>query len=484
MNLRAEAFAGFKWVAGVRLLSQLFTWAVTLVVIRLLAPADYGLLAMATVFISFLAMFSELGLGAAIVQKGETDPLLLRRIFGVVLTIHFSIAGVVFVAAPLVATFYGEPRVSQVIQVLSLQFVLAALSVVPDAQLQRNLQFKKRALIEFTGTLLGSVTTLMLALLGGGVWALVIGSLLNQAWRVALTNWVARFFCWPTVSFAGLGRLLRFGGGLTVSQFFWMIFSQLDILICARLLGKDVLGFYSVAMNLAALPSQRLSGLINQIAFPTFSRMQEEPDRIGQNMLKGIGVIGVVAFPLMWGLSSVAAEVVDVVIGAKWLNSVVTLKIIALIIPVRMVGNFIQTAVQGLGRSDIVMRNAIWACIIALPAFYIGAELGGLVGLSLSWLIVSPLASSQGVIRILPVLGLRPQSIVSALLPSVGSSAVMYGAIVLAQVGMAQLGPAVRLPLLIVVGALAYLAASFVMNRAGLRQVIEMLGAIFSSRSK
>src|SRR5665647_184336 len=135
MNLRSQALSGLRWTASVRLVSQVITWAITLVVIRLLTPADYGLLAMATVFVSFLAMFSELGLGAALVQKADVDDELLKRAFGVILVIHFSLAALLMLSAPLIGDFYNEPRVVPVIRVLSLQFVLAGFSVIPDAQL-------------------------------------------------------------------------------------------------------------------------------------------------------------------------------------------------------------------------------------------------------------------------------------------------------------------------------------------------------------
>jgi len=107
MSLRSQALSGFRWTASVRLLSQVITWAITLIVIRLLTPADYGLLAMATVFVSFLAMFSEMGLGAAVVQKADVDVTLLRRVFGVVLVIHFTLAALLFLSAPLIAAFYA-----------------------------------------------------------------------------------------------------------------------------------------------------------------------------------------------------------------------------------------------------------------------------------------------------------------------------------------------------------------------------------------
>ena len=176
MSLRSQALSGLRWTVSVRLLSQLVTWVITLAVIRLLTPADYGLLAMATVFVAFLSMFSELGLGAAIVQKKDVDEGLLKRAFALILIVHFSLAAMLALAAPLIADFYAEPRVTSVIRVLSLQFILGAFAVIPDAQLQRRMEFRNRSLLDFFGAVLASGVTLFMAMAGSGVWALVAGS--------------------------------------------------------------------------------------------------------------------------------------------------------------------------------------------------------------------------------------------------------------------------------------------------------------------
>ena len=137
MTLRSQVLSGVRWTASVRLVSQAITWAMTLLVVRLLTPVDYGLLAMATVFVAFLTMFSELGLGPAVIQRRDVDVPMLKRVFGVILVIHVSLTLLLMIAAPWIAQFYREPRVSPVVRVLSLQFVIAALGVIPDAMLQR-----------------------------------------------------------------------------------------------------------------------------------------------------------------------------------------------------------------------------------------------------------------------------------------------------------------------------------------------------------
>lgn len=475
--------SGFRWSASARLVSQVISWAITLVVIRLLTPADYGLLAMATVFVSFLAMFSELGLGAAVVQKPAVDNHLLRRVLGVVLVIHFSLAALLALAAPLIAIFYTEPRVIPVVRVLSLQFILAAFAVIPDAQLQRRMEFRNRSLLDLSGAIVASFTTLTMAFSGAGVWALVAGSLVGQVWKTAGLNWLSPFVHWPDFSVKGMRALLRFGGHVTGASALWMFFSQVDILICAKLLGNEILGFYSVAMHLASLPNQKISGLVNQVAFPAFSSMQHDIRKVGANVLLGTRILSFFAFPVLWGMSSIAPEIVDVTLGAKWIPSAVPIQVLALLVPLRMVANFVQVAIQGIGRSDIVLRNAIWATLIAPPAFFIGAYWGGLLGLSLAWLVVSPLVGLQGMLRGLPVLRLRLLELAASMMPSAGAALVMYAAVATTRQFLGNGHPEVlRLSVLIGVGALVYCAVSFGLNRKGTREVLDLLRSIATAK--
>jgi O-antigen/teichoic acid export membrane protein len=478
MTLREQALSGFRWNASTRLVSQMITWAITLIVIRILTPEDYGLLAMATVFVVFLAAFSEFGLGAAVIQKADVDEQLLQRVFGATLIIHFLMAAVLALAAPLIATFYAEPRVIPVIRVLSLQFILAAFAVIPNAQLQRRMEFRNRSLLDLSGAVIGSVITLTMALAGEGVWALVAGTLVVQIWKTIGLNWLAPFLHWPAFSVQGLRSVLRFGGQVTASQVLWVFFSQVDVVICGKWLGKETLGFYSVAMHIASLPTQRVLGIINQVAFPTFSRMQNDVRKVGENVLLGIRILSFFAFPLMWGISSIAQEIVEVILGPKWASSAIPLQVLGLIMPLRMMNNFVPAAIQGMGRSDILLRNAIWASVILPLTFLIGVN-WGLLGISLTWLVASPLLFLQSMLRILPVLGLRMSQLIKAMVPAAGAGFIMYVAVTtIRYIFMAGQEGALRLCVLIVVGGLTYCAMSFALNRKGTQEVLEMLQSL------
>src|SRR3989442_13120486 len=218
LTLRQQILSGLRWSAGVRLASQLFTWAVTLVVVRLLSPEDYGLLSMAMVVVGFLYMFAEFGMGPAVVQKSEISELELRKVFGLIVVIHGSLCILLALAAPLIAAFFAEPRLVVLIRALSVLFLISAFQVMPDALLQRRMEFRRRSLNDFAGAICGSVTTLIGALLHWGVWALVAGTFVTQAWKSIGLNRIMPYLRWPDFRFGGVRKLVVFGGHLSTTN--------------------------------------------------------------------------------------------------------------------------------------------------------------------------------------------------------------------------------------------------------------------------
>lgn len=475
MTLRAQVLSGLRWTVSARLLSQLITWAITLVVIRLLTPADYGLLAMASVFIVFFSMVSEMGLGSALVQKTTVDDRELKGVFGLVLLVQFAIAGLLVAIAPLIAAFFGEPKLVAIVRIMALQFAIAGFAVIPDALLRRAMEFRKRSILGLTSALIGGMTTLALALAGAGVWALVAGTLCAGLWRTVGLHFLAPFLAWPAFSLAGIQAILRFGGHLTASQLLGFFYKQADVVIAGKWLGKEALGVYSVALDLASLPNDRISGLINQVAFPAFSRMQSDVGAIGQKLLYGVRVLSLGAFPILWGISSVAPEIVAVILGPKWGDAAVPLQVLALAMPLRMIGHFLPNATLGIGRSDITFRNALLGALLMPVAFLIAVN-WGIIGLSVAWLAGWPLLLLQNITRSAPALGLRVSDFLAALARPALAASIMYAAVLVTRTLIPdRVASVMVLFLLVLVGAIAYLAASWTFNKRGVEEAFDLV---------
>jgi len=476
MSLSQKVLSGLIWTAGSRFLGQILTWAITIVVIRLLSPTDYGLLAMAMVFVNFLILMSEAGLGAALVQAPKVDDAELRSIFGAVILVHSALFVLLVAAAPLIARFFEEDHLVLIIRVLALQLLISMFGVIPNSLLTRELDFKRLSLIALTGVLCGSLSTLGLALSGYGVWALVIGSLITQLWNTVAINVMAPFLKRPDFSLRGARKLVVFGGQVTGARALWFVYSQADIFVAGKLLGTELLGFYSVSMHLASLPVQKLSAVINQVAFPAFAQSQNSPRVVSLYLVKSMRVLGFVAFPVLWGISSIAPEIVAVLLGPKWEAAVVPLQVLPLVMPLNLISSFLNTAFQGIGRGGVVFMNVLTACLVMPAAFWAGAN-WGLLGLCIAWVLGFPLVLVANLWRMLPLISLKFRDVLSALAPAALTSAGMYAAVSISRYLAADgLGAAFLMALLVGVGVASYAMLVWTTNRTAVDEIAELFG--------
>ena len=470
------------WAGGGRVLGQVFTWAITIVVIRLLSPSDYGLLAMATVFVSFLHLLAEAGLGYAIVQVPELDALKLRRIFGAVILIDLALFLLQVAAAPAIAHFFEEERLVLIIQALALNHLLAIFAVIPDSLLARKLDFKRQSVIRLAGVIVGSLCTLGFAFSGYGVWALIIGNLVTHLLVTVAINVMAPYLKWPDFSLKGMRSLVVFGGQVTASRVMWSLYSQADMFIAGKVLGKELLGLYSVAMHLASLPVQRISGIVNQIAYPAFAQAQHQPETVPAHMIKGIRMLSFFSFPVLWGISSIAQEIVAVLLGPKWEPAVVPLQLLPLVMPISMLSPFLNTALQGIGHGRIAFLNVCTAFVVMPAAFWIGTN-WDLLGLSMAWLIGFPLVFIINLKRMLPLLGLELSDALAAMALPALAAVGMYACVsMVRQLSAPGVPASVLMAMLIVAGIASYAIITLMTNKSGVREVVDLFRKGYADR--
>jgi teichuronic acid exporter len=480
-SLRHKILHGLFWTGGTRLLGQCVTWLITLIVIRVLTPDDYGLLALASVFVSLLLVLSEAGLGAALVQPANLEDSKLRPMFAAVILLNSSFALLLLGAAPAIAIYFSDSRLASVIQALSVLLVLNIFTVIPTAILTRRLDFRRLSLVGMGAVLCGSLCTLALALSGYGVWSLIVGTLLNSAFSTVALNCIAPFFKLPDFSFRGTRSLFVFGGQVTGTRVLWQFYSQADVLIAGKMLGHELLGIYSVAMHLASLPVHKLAPVLNQVAFPAFARAQHD-SMVSQYVLKSLRLVCFFAVPVLWGISSIAPEMVNVILGPNWLPALIPLQLLALVMPLSVVSLFLNSAFQGIGHGAVAFRNVVTASVILPPAFLVGAH-WGLLGLSLAWVVAFPIILTMNLRRMVPLVGLRLTQVVAVAVPAALSGCGMYLAVMLTRYVAAPIEGSLRMCLLVVVGAATYWALSWIINRGGVRELTKVLRARLESES-
>jgi O-antigen/teichoic acid export membrane protein len=470
-----KALDALRWSAAARLVGQALSWMITIVVIRLLTPADYGLLAMAVILPTTLYLINDLGLDVVIVQNQTPDPAFLRQVFGVVIAINLVCALILLLGAPLVADFFNEPRVTPILRVLSLLFVLCVFETLPRARLEQRLDFRRQSMITVLATFLSGLLTLALAWMGAGVWALVWGRLCSSTITVVGVNLLAPSLCWPSFSLAAMKRSISFGGIVTLERAAWQVFNDADKVIGGKLWGDAMLGLYTVAQDLATMPMHRAGSFINAIGLPAFSNVQDRLHEVQFYLLKVTRIMSVMAFPLFVGLAVTAPEAVGLLLGPQWPGAPPILQILALIMPLRMLATLLPPVLWGISRPGVSAGNGWIAAVVVLGACLVGANWGA-IGMALAWLAAYPVVFVITLHRAGKVLGLTLWDFGGAMLWPVVASALMAVAVTMARgVVPDEAAPGVALLILVPVGAATYVAALFALHRSSFRETLALV---------
>jgi teichuronic acid exporter len=460
MSIESQAISGLKWTGAARFISQIVSWAVTLIVVRLLAPADYGVVAVSAVIISIFATAAELGLGASLVQAPKLDREALARVAGLAMLLNIGLGAVVALGAPLAGLFFKEAVLPRVIQVSSLHFVLAAVSIVPQALAYRDMNFKWSASIELVSALASSVITLLLALHGAGVWSLVLGSLAGAAVRSAM--FLRGQTVWPVFRLGGVRHHVTYGGALATSRLAWQVINQSDVLIAGRFLTPSAVGLYSVSLHLATLPTQRVMTIVNQVVFPAVARLQDDRPRLRERLLSGLRLLGFVSVPVTWGISSVAPELVELALGPTWQDATYPLRVVSLLMPFRMVSGIVTTTIIGVGALDL-WNTAI--NLVVLPTCFLIGVLWGVDGLATAWAVALLVVLSMTIPRNCKKLEVPVCNVARTLRDPVLAGGAMYAMVTVARTFLASAPNGYRLPVLILIGAAVYLPCLSLLNR-------------------
>ena len=466
MTLRRQVIAALGWSTGMRFAGQLITWAMTLVVVRILAPEDYGLMAITSAVLSMFQGISQLGLGEAIVQRKAIDEATLRRVFGLIISSNLAMLVLLSLAAYPIADFYDDRRLVLLMQVASLNFGFLALMAIPQAFLAKALRFREISWVEFGTSLLGGVTVLILAWTGAGVWSLMCGMIVQNVTRTVGFAIYAPYFPRPDFRLGGLRAIATFGALRTVENLAWQAYTSADTFIVGRILGQEALGLYSVAQTIALMPLSKVGGILSQVSFPAFALVQDQRQQAADYLVKALRLLAICGFPVFFGVSAVAPEFIEVVLGAKWAATIIPLQILAVVAPLRLFAPVISSFLRGVGLLRISVANTLLGLILLPVAIAIGCK-WGIVGASVAWLCVYPVFFAHIILRTYQALGIPLSRVISAIgNPAIGA-ALMYFIVYLGRQAISdQVRVPIALVILIALGGIAYVGYSLVSNRA------------------
>ena len=466
---------GIAWAAAARTGSQLATWIVSLLVARLLSPADYGVVAAATVYLGFVALVTEFGLATAIVSQRDLSDHAIAQLGG--LSVLLGLAGwaVTLALAPLVATMLGMHELRQVLPVLGCTALLSSLNALPSALLQKQLRFKTQSNVELVRAFVASVSLLLLALTGIGYWALVLNQIIALVAVSAMLFAIVRYrVAFPR--FRDIRGSLKITGQVLVSRAAWYTYSNADVAVASRTAGRQALGEYWMAWNLMTLPSEKIGSVIMGVTTGIFASVQKDLLETQRYFLRFSEAITLVLLPATIGMALVSPELVEVLLGQKWAATVPIIQALALATAVRTLGPICSQVLIARLQAGIVMRYSILAAVVLPLGFLVGAQFGTF-GIALSWSIMSPPLLGYLLFITCREIQLPMRRVVRTLAGPIGAVAVMAATVwaVRHLCDGAIANTHLKLTLFVAVGVLAYSLAVGLFMRERFIAVRELL---------
>lgn len=362
----------------------------TLVVARMLQPADYGLMAMAGIWIATITLIVEMGLGAAIVQFRELNERELNACFWSTMGVAAGGYLGLFIAAPWIADWFETQALTDVLRVGGLTLPLGAVRIVPENLLRKELALDKVSKAEIASVAISMPITLGMAWAGFGVWALVASALVMQVVRSAVTFWFIPWHPGFRIGSARLFELMHFSGAILGTRLCVGLYQQADAFVLGKLSGEAVVGIFSMAKQLALLPVEKISVMINEVATPVMAELQDNRAAMRGAFLRGLRLVACVTVPLSMGIALVVEDLVWVILTEKWLPAVPLIQILCIYAMLRSGDVLFAPILRARYRVTFLFRYAIALLLIMPFAFWAGAVLHGATGVALAWVCTYP----------------------------------------------------------------------------------------------
>lgn len=432
--------------------------AVFLLLAKLILPQDFGLVALAGALVVLVNVLAELGLGEALVQRSRLDPKHLNTAFWCTVVAGALIAGAVFLLAPGVALLAGQPELINIMRAMTPLFLINALSVVPQALMQRHFGFRALALRALAGSLIGGGVGVTWAMHSPDAWCLVAQQLCAGTVGLVGLWWQSDWR--PSLQFSArhARELLHFGRSVVAARVLNVAASKADDLIVGLVLGPVALGYYSVACRMLLALEQLFCQGVDAVALSTFSRAGSQLDELRRLFLAATRISAALALPAFAGVMYLAPELVRGVLGPQWMPSAPILQILVVAGFLHSLMHFNHVVFKACGRPELSVRIALISTLLNGVTLLIAVNFG-VVAVAISYVVRSVLIAPFGLWTVCRLTGLSIRDYLRPLAPVFISVMLAGGVVVLLRSGVTPWLPPLPAALLsLVTGALAYLA--------------------------
>ncbi len=479
-SLYARTATGMRWMLINTVGERVLSFGTTMVLARILDPQHFGLYALAFIAIDSLGIFKNLGLDAAIIQRKDRVEEAADTVFMVLPLLGLTLCGLLYLAAPTVAVWLGNPEVGRPIQALGLVLILMSIGNVPASLVQKSMRFDIRAAANLTGMAAYAGLAITLALRGWGVWSLVIAYLTRWAVTIpiqwALSGWRPRW----RFSAALLKEMLHFSKYVVGAWVIGLLATTTDKIVIGKWLGATQLGYYTLCLGLANFIVAQLSLQVYQVTFPAFAEAQDAPDVLRRGFLKLTKYLLLVSLPVAVLLVLEPRELLMVFYGERWQVAAPVLQVLAIGGALQGLRAGLEPVLMGCGRSRLVFSLNICQLVLLAAGGAVMARAGSMAGVA--WVVVAAatVPSLVALRTIMQRTQVSPTELVRSLRPVAVSVLMMVAVISLADLGRSGLGhlaaiPIVWLAAVVPLSSLVYLLGIVWLDRPGIAEFAKLL---------
>lgn len=375
-DLKERTVSGMMWGGIGKVGTLTINFLTNLVLARLLMPEDFGAIAMLAIFLAVSNIFIQGGLGAALIQKKNPDHLDYSTVFYWNLVVAAVFYLILYVSAPFIADYYALPLVKPLLRVQSLVLLIQSFSIVQYTQLQKQMNFKALAIRNMAAALAGTLIAIPLALRGFGAWSLVASAILASIVNVLLLWKMSDWRPAWEFSLSSLKTLFSFGGLMLLSSLAETLYTNLQGLIIGKRFSAGDLGYFSQAKKLEEIPVTGLSSIVNDVTFPAFSSLQDDPDRLLAGVRKSTKALTFLNFPMMILLMIVAQPLICLLYGSKWEPSAPYFQILCVSGLIYTVNTLNTNVIKSLGKGKIYFVIQITKRLIGIALILFGIRFG------------------------------------------------------------------------------------------------------------
>lgn len=386
MSIAHKTAKGAIWLSSSKLLQQFSSFIVIIVLSRLLAPADFGLVAMINVYIAFVMVFTNVGLGSSIINKTEITQKQLSTIYWLNQTLGLFSFVVIVLSTPLAVNYFNEPKLQKLIWILALNSLIMPFFLIHRRLLEKNIDFSTLGRIDILAVPLASFIGILSAYLGCGVYSLIFQSLsLNLFYLFFIRKsctWKPDLVFSPREVWDMVRFSIKYKGAITLNYFE----RNIDYLILGKVFDSTTLGYYSFAYNIMFFPVKRISFIFSTILFPVFSSVKESKEKVLKGYLMSLQLIAQISFPLMLFISLFSSQLIGTFFGNKWLPAAQLISIIAGAGAIQSIDQLSNALLPAMDKENVfVYLGATRLVIMALAIF--SAIKFGLLGVAYAILI-------------------------------------------------------------------------------------------------